>query len=154
MRMHCIITGLEDCRSKDCPAHYSLAPMRFAFPGNGFDVPVGPTDPRWFANIDWTAVDLTARARVGRGLHYLRTVYPLAIERIQLSTLDMTSYRMCVLGQLHGGFQNCPEVTLHSPQWIVAHGFMATPAWRVPDWMDEGALLVQWHEALTTGSDR
>jgi len=153
MNLHCIITGLESCKSKDCPAHYMLAPGRFAFPGNGSDVPVGPTDPRWFVDIDWSAVDLTANARVGRGLHYLKLVYPLAIARINPSTLDITSYRMCVLGQLHGGFQHCPEVELHSPEWVVAHGFMTNSVWRVPSWMDEAALLIRWYEALTSEPD-
>lgn len=103
---------------------------------------------------DWTAVDLSAGARVARGMTYVQRVYPDALSRVDLDTLDMGEPYSCVLGQLHGEYAMSPEFMAGTYGFRYAHGFIGQDDRGFTCRMDHERLTELWRVAFRAWASR
>jgi hypothetical protein len=102
---------------------------------------------------DWSLVDLSADARVARGLLYIQRAYPDALSKLDIDAIDITDGQYCVLGQIHGAYDDSPEANQWSPEMKQAHGILPMARDELDEELMEWDLNVKWRHALAGWRD-
>lgn len=101
-------------------------------------------------NADWSIVDLSAGARVARGVLYVDRTYPGRLGTLSVTNFDISWCTRCVIGQIHDTWLGAPERQL-GEGFLRAHGFIPfeVPGQHsfVSDACDLNSL---WREAIRT----